>query len=163
MAAARAGIDAARAAEDGAAAAVKAAAADEARASATLDAARAAAGRLTITAPIAGTVADVTVTAGDVAAVGQPLVRIAGDGGWTFETTDLTQDEVAAIDVGSDATVTLDGFAGAPIAGRVAQISAFGEDRQGDVVFTVVVVPSGAIPDRVRWNMQASVEIATAP
>ena len=72
-----------------------------------------------------------------------PLVRIAGDGGWTFETTDLTQDEVAAIDVGGDAVVTLDGFAGAPIAGRVERISAFGEDRQGDVVFTVVVVPSG--------------------
>ena len=61
------------------------------------------------------------------------------------------------------AIATVDGFAGAPIAGHVARISAFGEDRQGDVVYTVVVVPSGAVPDRVRWNMKASVEIASAP
>ena len=67
------------------------------------------------------------------------------------------------LDVGSDAIATVDGFAGAPIAGHVARISAFGEDRQGDVVYTVVVVPSGAVPDRVRWNMKASVEIASAP
>ncbi len=161
--AAVAGLDAARAAATGAAAAAKAADADELRASAALDVTRAAADRLTIRASIGGTVADVAVAVGDVVAAGPPLVRIAGDGGWAFETTDVTQDEVAAIAVGAAATMTLDGFAGTPIAGRVASIAAFGQDRQGDVVFTVRVEPEGAVPEGVRWNMQASIEIATAP
>jgi multidrug resistance efflux pump len=159
--AAVAGLEAARAGATGAAAAAKAADADEARAAAALDGTRAAADRLTISAPISGTVAGVAVAVGDVVAAGPPLVRIAGDGGWVFETTDVTQDEVAAIAVGAAATVTLDGFAETAIAGRVANITVIGEDRQGDVVFTVRVEPDGAVPDGVRWNMQASIEIAT--
>ena len=157
--AAQAGLRSARAARSGAVNAATAAKADEARASAALDAANAALARLTITAPIAGTVADIAVDAGDPVAAGQPLVRIAGDGGWTFETTDLTQDEVAAIATGADATVTVDGFPGTTIRGRVTRIAAIGEDRQGDVVFTVVVEPAGAVPGGLRWNMVASVAI----
>jgi HlyD family secretion protein len=158
--AAKAGLRSAKAARSGAEQAADAATAEEARAAAALDAAKAALARLTITAPIAGTVADVAVGAGDPVAAGQPLVRIAGDGGWTFETTDLTQDEVAAIAMGAEAAVVVDGFAGMTIPGRVARIAAIGEDRQGDVVFTVVVEPTGAVPDGIRWNMVASVEIA---
>jgi multidrug resistance efflux pump len=160
---ARAGIQAARSARAVATAAAKAAKADEARATVALDAARAAEDRLTIRAPIAGTVADVAVELGDAVTAGPPLVRIAGDGGWTFETTDLTQDGVAAIAEGSPASVTVDGFSGEPIEGRVVSIDAIGEDRQGDIVFTVVVEPSGAVPDGLRWNMVASAQIARAP
>jgi hypothetical protein len=80
-----------------------------------------------------------------------------------FETTDLTQDEVAAIAVGGAATVIVDGFGGSAIDGRVARIDAIGEDRQGDIVFTVVVEPTGDVPDGLRWNMVASVEIEKAP
>jgi multidrug resistance efflux pump len=161
--AAQAGIRAARAAKDVAAAAASAAQADEARAGAALDAARAAEARLTIRAPMAGTVADVTVEVGDAVTAGPPLVQIAGDGGWVFETTDLTQDEVAAIAAGNPATVTVDGFAGTPFEGRVARIDAIGEDRQGDIVFTVVLEPTGELPEGLRWNMVASVQIATKP
>jgi multidrug resistance efflux pump len=161
--AAEAGLAAARAARDGAEAAATAAKAEAARAAAALDAATAAEARLTTTAPIAGVVADVTVAVGDVVAAGTPLVRIAGDGGWMFETTDLTQDEVAAIAVGGAATVIVDGFGGSAIDGRVARIDAIGEDRQGDIVFTVVVEPTGDVPDGLRWNMVASVQIARAP
>jgi HlyD family secretion protein len=161
--AAQAGLRSARAARTGATDAAAAAKADEARAAAALDAAKVALARLTITAPIAGTVADVAVAAGDPVATGQPLVRIAGDDGWTFETTDLTQDQVAAISTGSDAAVTVDGFPDTTIPGRVARIAAVGEDRQGDVVFTVVIEPAGAVPDGLRWNMLASVEIAKTP
>jgi len=163
VSAAQAGFRAAQAAEDGAEAAAKAAQADEARAAAVLDAAKAAEARLTIMAPISGTVAEITVAVGDVVAAGPPLVRIAGDDGWTFETTDLTQDEVVAIGLESPATVTVDGLTGPSIEGRVTRIDAIGEDLQGDVVFTVVVEPTGDVPDGLRWNMVASVEIARAP
>jgi len=163
VSAALAGLEAARAAEDAAAAAAKAAEADKAVAAAGLDGARAAAARLTIRAPIAGTVADLAVAVGDSVSAGLPLIRIAGEGGWAFETTDLAQDSVAVIEVGDTATVTVDGFPGTSIPGRVARIAAFGEDRQGDVVFTAVVVPDGAVPDSLRWNMKASIEIAATP
>jgi HlyD family secretion protein len=161
--AAQAGLRAAQAAEDGAAAAAQAARADEARAAATLDAAKAAEARLTIMAPISGTVAEVAIAVGDVVAAGPPLVRIAGDEGWIFETTDLTQDEVVAIGLESPATVTVDGLTGPSMEGRVTRIDAIGEDLQGDIVFTVVVEPTSDVPDGLRWNMVASVEIARAP
>lgn len=161
--AALAGLASAKATRDAASAAVTAAEADQARASVAVDAARAAADRLVVRAPIGGAVADVSVSVGDGVAPGPALVRIAGDGGWTFETTDLTQDSVAGIEVGDAARVTLDGFAGVSIPGRVTRIAAFGVDRQGDVVFTVVVEPDGAVPAGVRWNMKASIEIATTP
>ena len=159
--AAVAGLEAARAGATGAAAAAKAAEADEARAAAALDATRAAADRLTISAPIAARWPASQSRSGTWSRPGCHSSGSPGDGGWAFETTDVTQDEVAAIAVGAAATVTLDGFAGTAIAGRVAHIAVIGEDRQGDVVFTVRVEPDGAVPDGVRWNMQASIEIAT--
>ena len=81
-------------------------------------------------------------------------------GGWTFQTTDLGGDAVASVAVGNAATVTLDGFAGVTIPGKVTRIAMLGTDRQGDVVFTVVVTPTGAVLNAVRWNMKASVEIS---
>ena len=161
--AALAGLASAKASRDAANAAVTAAQADQARASAAVEAAHAAADRLVVRAPIDGTIADVSVSVGDTVAPGPALVRIAGDGAWTFETTDVTQDSVAVIEVGNAARVTVDGFAGVSIPGRVTRIAAFGVDRQGDVVFTVVVEPDGAVPAGIRWNMQASIEIATKP
>lgn len=161
--AAVAGLAAARAAEAAAVAASRAATSDEARAAAVLDAARKAAVRLAIVTPIDGTVAEIAVTEGDVVAAGRPLAQIAGDGGWIFETTDLAQDEVAMIAVGDVAEVTVDGFADSPIAGRVARVDAIGDDRQGDVVFAVVVEPTGEVPDGLRWKMRATVEIEATP
>ncbi len=163
VAAALAGADAAKAARDGAAAARTVANADVARATATLDAANAAVTRLMVSAPMPGIVAAVAVADGDVVAAGTPLVRIAGSDGWTFETTDLTQDEVGLISLGSTATVIVDGLRGPPIPGRITRIASYGVDRQGDVVFTAAIEPTGPVPPGVRWNMTASVEIAIGP
>jgi multidrug resistance efflux pump len=163
VAAAAAGIQAAEAAQSAAAAAAVAAGAEVARAQAALDAAETGLARLTVVAPIAGTVADLAVGTGDVIAAGTPVARIAGPGGWRFETTDLTQAEVTSITVGATAMVSVDGLAGTQIAGRVLRIAAYGQDLQGDVVFTAVIEPTGDVPDGLRWNMRASVEIATGP
>ena len=161
--AAEAGLASARAARDAADAAATAAMADVARAQAAVDAADVSLAQLGILAPIAGTVAEVVPSSGDVVTAGAPLVRLAGDGGWIFETTDLTQDEVAGISLDAAASVTLDGFPQTRIEGTVTRIGAYGEDRQGDVVFTVVIEPTSDVPPGVRWNMLASAEIATTP
>lgn len=159
---ARAGIASALAAQDGLTAAAVAAGADRARAASLLTAAQAAASALQLTAPFAGTVAAVDAKDGDVVAAGAPLIRMAS-GGWTFQTTDLGQDGVAAIAVGNAATVTVDGFGGSPVPARVTRIASVGADSQGDVVFTVVVEPTGDVPDGLRWNMKASIQIAKRP
>jgi multidrug resistance efflux pump len=159
---AQAGVASARAARDGLTAAARAAEADRARAAAALVGAQAAASALQLSAPFAGTVASVDAKPGDVVAAGPPLIRIAA-GGWTFHTTDLGQDAVASIAVGNPATVTVDGFGGSPIAARVTRIASVGVDSQGDILFTVVLEPTGTVPDGIRWNMKASAQIATRP
>jgi multidrug resistance efflux pump len=159
--AAAAGVASARAAVREARAAVTTAEADKAAADAGIASAQAAIDALTITAPIGGTVASVGVRAGEVAPAGAVLVRI-GDGSWVIETTDLGQEGVAGIDVGATATITLDGFPD-PVAGTVSRIAPYGVDRQGDVAFAVAITPDTPLPDGARWNMSASVDIATSP
>ena len=139
--------------------------ADEARAAAALDAARAAADRLTITRPDRrhggrrrGR------RSGTWSRPGCHSCGSPGDGGWTFETTDVTQDEVAAIAVGA----ARDGDARRVRGDRDRRPRGqHRRHRRGPPgrrrVHGPVVEPDGAVPEGVRWNMQASIEIATTP
>jgi multidrug resistance efflux pump len=161
--AARAERSSARAARTAARAAASAAEAEVARAEAGLAAAVAARDRLTLTAPFAGTVASVDADVGDTVEPGTPVVRLAGPGGWRFETTDLDEATVGRIAEGASATVSLDAFPDAPIEARVVSISPFGELSAGDVVYTVILEPTGSLPDGLRWNMTASATIDTIP
>lgn len=34
---------------------------------------------------------------------------------------------------------------------------AYGESRQGGIVYDVVVAPAGDVPDGVRWNMTSTI------
>jgi hypothetical protein len=45
------------------------------------------------------------------------------------------------------------------IAGRVTQIALFGQDRQGDVVYRVIVEPTAVVPATTRWNMTVTISI----
>jgi hypothetical protein len=57
------------------------------------------------------------------------------------------------------ATITVDGLPGEEIAGTVESVGTYGPASQGDIVFRVVVAPSGATPDGLRWNMTVTIEI----
>jgi len=142
---AQAGVDSAKADEEGAVIAVTSA--EVARDS------------LQVKAPFAGTVVSVEPAVGDVVQPGVVLVRIADPSGWRFETTDLSETSIARVVVGAAAKVTVDGLPGKEIAGTVESVGGFGATSQGDIVFRVVVAPSGPVPDGLRWNMTVTLEI----
>ncbi len=139
-----------------------AAAADVGTAEAALQAASDQLATRTITAPFAGVVASLPAGVGQVVQPGQVLVRVADPSSWEFIATELDEGGIARVRTGAPATVVLDGLPGVTIPGTVARIGSFGEVRQGGIVYEVVVVPTGEVPDGVAWNMTATISIAAA-
>ncbi len=138
--------------------AIAAAEADVAAAKATLEEAQAALGEMELRAPFAGTVATLDAQVGEPVAAGAPIVRLADLSAWQIETTDLTELNIARVRVGAPATITFDALPGLELKGKVERIRPYGEAKQGDIVYTVVVKPE-AQDARLRWNMTASVSI----
>ena len=54
--------------------------------------------------------------------------------------------------------VTFDALPDLELTGRVSAVEPYGESRQGDIVYTVVVMLDRQDP-RLRWNMTAKVSI----
>jgi multidrug resistance efflux pump len=161
--AARAQLDSARAAARQAQVAVDQATADVARTAATLAGAQAAVDELTLTAPMAGTVASLDAEVGQTVTAAAPVVRIADPSGWRFETIDLDEASIGRLAVGAKATVNVDAFEDVDIPATVESISAFGETSAGDIVYTVTLEPTGTVPEGLRWNMTASAQIEATP
>jgi HlyD family secretion protein len=109
-------------------------------------------------APFAGTVVVLDVKVGEQVMPGAPVVRLADCSGWEIETTDLTELNVVGVREGSPATITFDALSGVELAGAVSRIKMLGADKQGDIVYTVVVKPE-RMDERLRWNMTAQVSI----
>ena len=111
-----------------------------------------------LVAPFAGTVMTLDIEAGEYTTPGTPDLRLADTSAWQIETTDLTELNVAQIKEGMPASVTLDGIPGLELSGHVSQIKPYGNTRQGDIVYTVIVTPDQQ-DERLRWNMTAKVSI----
>jgi multidrug resistance efflux pump len=156
---ARAGVATARAAVASARAALDAAKADAERAAIAVRQAEAARDQLLLTAPVAGTVISVDPAVGDLVQPGIVLVRVADTSAWQFETTDLSETSIARVQEGSPVTVTVDGLPGEEIAATVESVSGYGQPSQGDIVFRVVAVPTGDVPEGLRWNMTVTMDI----
>lgn len=113
-----------------------------------------------LVAPFAGRVMTLDIEVGEYATPAVPILRLADTSAWLVETTDLTELNVAQIKEGMAATVMFDALPGLELPGRVSQIRPYGETRQGDIVYTVVIALER--PDeRLRWNMTAKVSLAT--
>ena len=161
-----AGIDSARAQRAAAQAALRtaeagleAAKADEERARLAVASAELALDHLSITSPIAGTVVSIEPAVGDLVSAGVAVARVADLSGWRFETSDLSETSVARVREGAATLITVDGLPGTEIAGTVESVGGYGAPSQGDIVFRVVVAPSGEVPDGLRWNMTVTMEI----
>ncbi len=113
----------------------------------------------TLTAPFDGTIAALDLKVREYVAPGTPVVRLADSSAWQIETADLTELNVANIRAGTPATISFDALPGVSLAGTVTHVKGFGENRQGDIVYTVTVAPD-QWDARLRWNMTASVSIA---
>ena len=128
------------------------------QAEAAVEAAQVALDQAILVAPMDGSVVKLDVDPGDVVGPGLPLVVLADLSAWKVETTDLAESSVAGLEVGMETAITLDAFPDQTFTGTIREIGFVGEDRRGDVTYTVVVDfdPAGA---PVRWGMTAFVEI----
>lgn len=149
-------------------AAVEQAQAGVAQAQAAVAAAEAALARMTLTAPFAGTVAELSVEVGEVVNAGQVAVTLADFSGWLVETTDLTELDVVAIAVGERVNVAVDAFPGATLAGTIVDIAPTGQEVRGDVVYEAQIALDEQASLPLRWGMTVFVtagegEEAAAP
>jgi HlyD family secretion protein len=134
-----------------AAAQVKQAEAALAKAKAALQAAQ-------LVAPFAGTVTTLDVDAGEYVASGTEVLRLANTSAWQIETTDLTELNIANVQEGMPVTMTFDAIPGLELPGKVTKIKPYGESKQGDIVYTVIITPDQQ-DTRLLWNMTAKVSI----
>jgi len=112
-----------------------------------------------LVAPFAGTVVSLDIAAGEYATPGTPILRLADTSAWRIETKDLTELNIAQVQEGMPATMTFDAIPGLELSGHVSQIKPYGDNRQGDIVYTVTITPDQQ-DERLRWNMTAKVSLA---
>ncbi len=142
--------------------AIAVAEASVASAQAELEQAKAALAETELLAPFSGTVVSLDLKAGEYVAPGTSVARLADLSAWQIETDDLTELGVVDIRVGDPALITVDALPGLELTGKVTRIKALGENKQGDIVYTVVVQPDQQ-DERLRWNMTTAVSIESAP
>ncbi len=112
----------------------------------------------TLVAPFAGVVMKIEVGPGEYAAPGAAVLLLADTSAWRVETTDLTELNVVQVSAGTPVRMTFDAIPGLELPGRVIMVEPYGESKQGDIVYTVSVIPDRHDP-RLRWNMTAKVSI----
>lgn len=113
-------------------------------------------------APFSGLIGDIAVEVGEQVAPGKALVQLGDVSGWRIETSDLTELDITKVQEGASAVTAIDALPGETFTGRVAHIKRWGENKVGDIVYTVEILPTQA-DNRLRWNMTASVTIQTGP
>jgi HlyD family secretion protein len=104
--------------------------------------------------PFDGSVALLDLETGEQVSSGTSVVRLADLLSWEVRTEDLTEFDIVGVEPGDAAALTFDAIPDLTLSGTVDRIRPIGEDRRGDIVYTVVVIPDEN-DDRLRWNMTA--------
>ena len=130
------------------------------QAEAALKRAQLALDQATLRAPMAGTIVDVNVNAGEVPSMTEPAMVLADFSAWQIETSNLAEQDVVQIQEGDPVTITFNALPGLDLPGKVTQIKAIGQTSPNDVsaVYTVTITPDRQ-DERLRWNMTALVTI----
>lgn len=105
-------------------------------------------------APFAGVVAALDLNLGEQVTAGTPVLQLADLTAWEIHTEDLTELSVVNITEGQPVSVTLDALPDLVLEGVVTRIKPLGENKQGDITYTVIITPKTTDP-RLRWNMTA--------
>ena len=105
-------------------------------------------------APFAGSIASLSLKLGEQVTAGTPVVQLADLSNWEIHTEDLTELSVVNVTVGQAVSVTFDALPDLTLPGIVARIKPLGENKQGDITYTVIIEPQASDP-RLRWNMTA--------
>lgn len=109
-------------------------------------------------APFAGTLAFLDVKEGEQVNTGAVIAQVADLTEWQIETSDLTEINIVNVAEGDPVTLTFDAINDLEIGGTVQRIRPVGENKQGDIVYTVIVTPDSQ-DERLRWNMTAVTRI----
>jgi len=125
-----------------------------ANAQAALDATR-------LASPIVGEVVALDIFPGEYATPGQVVVVVSDVKHLRIETTDLSERDVAAIEVGQPATVFIDAI-GEEVAGTVLAVSSVADVLGGDVVYRTTI-ELGSAPAGLRSGMSAEVRFEASP
>lgn len=126
---------------------------------ATLDTAKALLAQGTLLAPFDATVVSIKVKPGEYVSPGQVVIELATLDQLQVETTDLSELNVTAIEIGQPAIVFVEAL-GEDFPGRVTTISPISDTIGGDVVFKVIIKLKEQ-PKDLLWGMSADVEINT--
>jgi multidrug efflux pump subunit AcrA (membrane-fusion protein) len=111
----------------------------------------------TLVAPFAATVISVEVQPGEYVNPGQVVIWLAKLDELQIETTDLSELNVAAVEIGQPATVYVEAL-NQEFEGEVTAIAPISGTIGGDVVFKVTIQLDEQ-PDALLWGMSADVEI----
>ena len=122
-----------------------------------LEAAKASLAQGTLLAPIAGTVVEVNISPGEYVQPAQVVIVIANLNKLQIETTDLSELNVAAVEVGQPATVYVESL-NQEFPGEVTAISPISDTIGGDVVFKVTIKLDEQ-PEALLWGMSSDVKI----
>ncbi|MFC2053786.1 HlyD family secretion protein [Chloroflexota bacterium] len=126
-------------------------------ANASLNAAKAALEDLELLSRFNGTVSDVLVHAGEWVIPGQPVLILADLENLRVETTDLNEIDAARVQVADPVIVTFDALPGVVVNGAVDSIAP--KASAGSGVNYSVIILLDEIPEQLRWDMTAFVDI----
>jgi HlyD family secretion protein len=138
---------------------VDSARADVDRAKAALDQAKAMLAQAALVSPMDGTVVSVEVSPGETAVPGLIIVIIGDLTNMQIETTDLSEQNIPAVQIGQVANVFIDAL-NQKFSGKVADIARQSTTVGGDTVYKVTIQLDEQ-PQGLRWGMSAEVEIKT--
>jgi HlyD family secretion protein len=126
------------------------------QAEAALQSAKTAVADTELRAPMAGTIAQLDVKAGETASPGKTAAVLADFSNWQAETDDLTEIKVPNVKEGQAVTVTFDALPELNLKGVVDSIGVLYQTSSGDIVYPVRIKLIDTDP-RLRWGMTASV------
>jgi multidrug efflux pump subunit AcrA (membrane-fusion protein) len=131
-----------------------------ARAQAMLDSARAVlAAQSNLTAPFDGTIVSVDIAPGETVVPGQVVIILGDLSTYQIETTDLSELNVADVQVGQSAVIFIEALGG-EFAAKVTDISLTSSTLGGEVVYAVRLDFDDQ-PEGLRWGMSADVQFQT--
>jgi len=133
--------------------------ADVDRAKAFVDQANANLEQATLYTPVGGTVISLEISPGETVSPGQVVIVIADLTRMQVKTTDLSERDIHAVQIGQQAKVTIEALDNI-FNGRVTEIARRSSTVGGDVVYPVTIELDEQ-PEGLRWGMSAEVEIQT--
>ena len=111
--------------------------------------------------PIDGTVVSVGIAPGETANPGQVIITVANLSHMRIETTDLSERDILAVEIGQNAIVFIEALNDS-FEGQVIDIDRQAETFGGDVTYKVTINLEDQ-PNGLRWGMSAEVGIHSEP